>query len=247
MQITGAIITKNEVSNIGECILSLQAVCDEIIVLDSGSADNTIQLAQELNAITYTETWQGFEHAKNRLNQLATMPYVLNLDADERLSPELIKSILSIKDSLSGAYEMNRLNNYCGSWIKHCGWYPDKKTRLFPKSTKWKGGVLHEYPDVSKESLTHIIGDLLHYTYPTYEEHYNKLQEYASLGANKLEGKSKFYLQFKYWLSPLFKFIKMYVLKLGFLDGNAGYILCRTSAIGQKRKFQIALNKKSLA
>ena len=243
MQITGAIITKNEESNIEECIFSLKKVCDEVIVLDSGSSDDTIKIANNLQAKVTVEDWQGFEHAKNRLNEIASMPYVLNLDADERLSPELIKSILMIKGNLQGAYEMNRLNNYCGTWIKHCGWYPDKKIRLFPQNTKWKGGAIHEYPDVSNELLTHLKGDILHLTYPTYKDHYDKLEEYAKLGANKLAGKNKFLLRIKYWLSPLFKFLKMYFIKLGFLDGKAGYVLCKTSAKGQKRKFEIALNK----
>ena len=244
MQITGAIITKNEAANIKDCILSLQKVCDEIIVLDSGSDDETIAIAENLGAIISIENWQGFEHAKNRLNVLASSNYVLNLDADERLSDELSQSILSTKTKLNGAYSMNRLNNYCGTWIKHCGWYPDKKTRLFPKETLWKGGTLHEYPDVSNTTITHLKGDILHYTYPTYEDHFNKLEDYASLGANKLKEKSKLYLSLKYWFSPLFKFIKMYFLKLGFLDGQSGYLLCKTSAKGQKRKFAIALGKK---
>lgn len=247
MQITGAIITKNEESNIKDCILSLQNVCDEIIVLDSGSKDKTKTIAESSKATVFTEDWKGFEHAKNRLNQLANFPYVLNLDADERLSPELEKSILKIKMELKGSYSMNRLNNYCGTWIKHCGWYPDKKIRLFPKETKWKGGSLHEYPDVSQWPISHLHGDILHYTYPTFKDHYNKLEEYARLAANKLKGKNRLLLHFKYWLSPMFKFLKMYFIKMGFLDGKAGYLLCKTSAKGQKRKFEIALNKKSPA
>jgi (heptosyl)LPS beta-1,4-glucosyltransferase len=247
MQITGAIITKNEESNIKDCILSLQNVCDEIIVLDSGSKDKTKSIVESSEATVIIEPWKGFEHAKNRLNQLANFPYVLNLDADERLSPELEKSILNIKKELKGSYSMNRLNNYCGTWIKYCGWYPDKKIRLFPKETEWKGGSLHEYPDVSQWPIAHLHGDILHYTYPTYKDHYNKLEEYASLAANNLKGKNRLLLCFKYWLSPIFKFLKMYFIKMGFLDGKNGYILCKTSAKGQKRKFEIALNAKSPA
>lgn len=246
MQITGAIITKNEESNIEECIQSMLPVCDEIVVLDSGSTDKTLEIARSLGAQVFSEEWKGFEHGKNRLNQLSSHPYVLNLDADERLSKALQQSIHKAKPMLEGAYYMNRLNNYCGTWIHHSGWYPDQKTRLFPKETIWKGGALHEFPDVSKYPLQKLDGDLLHFTYKTMEAHYATIEKYAQLGAEKLQSKSKFTLTLKHLFSPAFKFFKMYILKRGFLDGKAGYLLCKTSAKGQKLKYSLAVKMKDL-
>lgn len=244
MPITGGIITKNEEENIEECILSLQSVCEEVVVLDSGSEDKTVELAKSLGAVVEDEPWQGFEVAKNRLNQLASHPYILNLDADERLSETLIDSILKAKPMLTGSYSMHRLNNYCGQWIKHCGWYPDKKIRLFPKTTQWKGGSLHEYPDVKESEVQLLKGDLLHYTYKTEEAHLKTMEKYAALGAKKLQSKSLATLRFKLIFGVPFKFFKMYIIKLGLLDGKAGLRLCLNSAKGQKAKYTLAVQMK---
>jgi glycosyltransferase involved in cell wall biosynthesis len=244
MKLSGAVITFNEASNIGDCIDSLNEVCDEVVVLDSGSTDSTLDIARSKGARIFSEEWNGFENAKNRLNELSEGAYVLNLDADERLSDELVSSIKAVKGKLSGSYEMNRLNNYCGSWIKHCGWYPDRKVRLFPKSTMWRGGQIHEFPDIDPSQISHLGGDILHFTYPQIEDHLTKLDKYASLSAEKLSSKGKFSLFLKLMFSPMARFVKMYILQLGFMDGKAGWNLCRITARGQRMKYSLALKMK---
>lgn len=240
MKISAVIITLNEARNIARCLTSLQGLADEILVLDSGSEDNTVAVAKQLGATVIDTPWKGYAATKNKGHQLAQHSYILSLDADEALSAALKSSIIANKDRLVGAYSFNRLNNYCGSWIKHGGFYPDKKIRLFPKDqASWVGDYVHEQLLLDKgTTITHLSGDLLHYSYYTHQEHEERLEKYAQLAAEKLHGKSG--LAAKQYLSPTWRFVQAYFLKGGFMDGKAGYHLARLTAKEVRRKYQLA-------
>lgn len=240
MKISAVIITLNEARNIARCITSLQGIADEILVLDSGSKDGTVALAQQLGATVIDTPWEGYAATKNKGHQLAQHAYILSLDADEALSDALQAAILTAKDQLQGAYSFNRLNNYCGTWIKHGGFYPDKKVRLFPKEqASWVGDYVHEQLLLEKgTTVTHLSGDLLHYSYYTRQEHEERLEKYAQLAADKLRGRPG--LTAKQYLSPTWRFVQAFLLKGGFIDGKAGYHLARLTAREVKRKYQLA-------
>lgn len=238
--ISAVIITLNEAANIEGCIQSLEGVADEILIADSGSTDGTVQLAEKLGARVIQLEWEGFATTKNKANEQAQFEYILSLDADEALSDKLNESILSVKKNLAGAYSMNRLNNYCGMWIKHGGFYPDKKIRLFHRDqARWSGGPVHETLEISAGiPVTHLQGDLLHYSYTSIAEHEERLERYAKLGAEKVKDQSG--LWWKERLNPAWRFVKNYVLLGGFLDGKAGYHLSRLTAKEVRLKYKYA-------
>lgn len=231
--ISATILTLNEEKNIERCICSLVGVADEIIVVDSFSSDKTREIASSFGAIIFERNWEGYSATKNYASSLAKHDYILSVDADESLSPELILAIQNVKkNGLNGIYEFNRLTNYCGQWIRHCGWYPDRKLRIFPKnSARWEGEFVHEklVYDASLHK-TFLKGDLLHYSYYTVEEHRIRSRKYAELRAKDIIARNESLLWLKILFSPLWKFFKMYVLQLGFLDGYYGWVISIISA-----------------
>jgi (heptosyl)LPS beta-1,4-glucosyltransferase len=239
MKISAVIITFNEQKNIERCINSLTNIADEIIVIDSFSTDNTKQICLQ-NNVTFVESkWQGYAATKNYGNSIAAHDYILSLDADEAISDDLKVAINKVKQNLSGAYEMNRLTNYCGHWIKYGGWYPDKKIRLFNrKTTQWKNLIVHEHIEfLQPENSTFLKGDILHYSFNTLAEHKSKIEKYALLEAQKVKHFSTRKLILKILFSPITTFIKMYFLKLGCLDGIAGFNVARLSAYASYKRY----------
>ncbi len=182
MQLSVVIITFNEERNITKCLESVKSLTDDIIVVDSFSTDKTVEIAKTYNAKVFQQKWLGYSKQKNYANSLAKYPYILSLDADEVLSDTLLNSIQNI-NAWTGVYEFNRLTNYCGTWVKHCGWYPDKKIRIFPKNTvKWEGDFVHEILSLPSDMDVHFLkGDLLHYSYHSIEDHYRQIEKYANL------------------------------------------------------------------
>jgi glycosyltransferase involved in cell wall biosynthesis len=226
------IITYNEERNIGRCLQSVQDITDDIVVVDSFSTDRTEDICKEYPQLRFIQReWQGYAKTKNFANQHARHDYILSLDADEVVSVDLKKSIQEIGQFV-GVYEFSRLSNYCGTWIKHCGWYPDKKIRLFPKNiVQWEGDFVHETLKVPANlSTKHVQGDILHYTYYTIEEHVSQSNKFSTIAANELiaKGKPVFFMQL--FIKPIAKFIRNYFLKLGFLDGFYGFIICQGAA-----------------
>lgn len=246
MKISAVVITKNEERNIRRCLASLQGVAEEVIVLDSFSEDDTREICEEFGVRFIEQEWLGFAATKNLGNDLATHPYILSLDADEQLTTELRNSILKAKSDPNGAYSFNRMAFYCGKPIKHCGWYPDRKLRIFPKGKgRWTGEYVHETLQVDEDvPVTHLKGDLLHYSYYTVREHLDRAERYASLAAQELAAQPLGRLRFKRAVSPRFRFFKMYVLQLGFLDGKHGYDVCRITARKVRLKYQKAIQRK---
>jgi glycosyltransferase involved in cell wall biosynthesis len=234
------IITFNEEKNIKRCLDSIANISDDIIIIDSFSTDKTQEICEQFNNLRFVKhKWEGYSKTKNYGNSLAKYDYIISLDADEVISTELAKSIQEIEE-LNGAYEFNRMTNYCGSWIKHCGWYPDKKLRIFNRNEiYWEGDFVHETLVVPENiSIYFLEGDLLHYSYHSIEDHYKQIENYSDLHAKKMLKAGKKATIFKLFISPAFKFIRTYILQLGFLDGSAGFTISRISAKAVKLKYQ---------
>jgi len=235
MNISAVIITYNEARNIGRCIDSLVGVADDIVVVDSFSTDQTEAICREKGARFSQRAFDGYTGQKNWANEQARHPWVLSMDADEALSPELRASLLEIKDQAQHiGYAMNRRTNYCGQWIHHSGWYPDRKIRLFRRDhAHWGGPAVHERLILhDPQALVGFLrGDLLHYSYYTVEEHYVRATKYADLAAQAMHASGKKAHWWNIAFSPAFKFVRNYMFRLGFLDGRAGWTICRIAAL----------------
>jgi len=240
-KLSAVIITKNEKTNILRCINSLNIVADEIIVVDSGSSDGTLKLLETTNATVINSDWLGYAKTKNLGNQKASNDFILSLDADEELSKELIDNILKAKlNGLQGTYSFNRLTNYIGVWIKNSGWYPDEKIRLFDKKqVSWKGEFVHETLSIPLGlANTKLSGDLFHYSYSSVTDHKSRADNYSALTAEKLFSEGKSASLFSPFLSPLVRFLKMYIIQKGFLDGKSGFQIAQISAASNRFKYR---------
>lgn len=240
-KISAVIITFNEEKNISRCVDSLVNVADDIVVVDSFSTDRTKEICIEKKVRFVEHVFEGHIEQKNYAITQALYPFVLSLDADEALSPELEKSIIEIKNSpLFDGYSMNRLTNYCGQWIKHCGWYPDIKLRLWD-STKgqWGGINPHDkYIMVKDARIAHLKGDLLHYSFYTREQHLKQIEKFTDISAKALFNKGEKPSIFKLIFHPVARFLKAYFFKLGFLDGANGFFISRKSAYANYLKYK---------
>jgi len=242
IKLSVVIITFNEEKNIERCLLSAQAVADEIIVLDSFSKDLTAKICEKYKVKFFQHTFDGHIQQKNRAISYASFPHVLSLDADEALDDRLIQSIRHIKEEFKlDGYYMNRLTNYCGHWVKYCGWYPDKKLRLMDsRKGHWTGINPHDkYELYSGDKNTgHLQGDILHYSYYSVEDHYKQVDYFTSISAKAYSEKGKKATVFKILVNPIAKFIDHFILKLGFLDGKSGYLISKISAYATYLKYK---------
>lgn len=236
-ELTAVIITLNEERNLSRCLASLQGVANEVLVLDSHSTDGTVDIAQQFGATLITVSWQGYSATKNEGNRLAKNNLILSIDADEALSPELAMAINRAKNETGVAYTMNRLNNYCGTWVRHTGWYPDRKLRLFDRRhLQWSGSV-HETLGPQPKASTHLNGDLLHYSYATVAEHLAQTDKFTTLSAREMFDRGVRLAFVRMLVSPVVSFMKFYFLKLGFLDGMAGLRVSAITAYGSGLKY----------
>jgi glycosyltransferase involved in cell wall biosynthesis len=239
--LSATIIAKNEARNIERCILSLQGIVDEIVVLDSFSTDQTQAICERLGVRFYQEAWRGYAGSKNRVNELASHSWILSIDADEEVSPKLRKAISTEKkNGFEGVYKINRLTNYCGSWIRHSGWYPDAKLRLFRKDqAKWSGEWVHEHLELLVPlSVKPLKGNLLHYSYYSRKEHKAKADHYSKLTARKMSEANRKHFFMQPYLSAIGRFFGMYILKGGWLDGKAGWHIACISAQSNILKYK---------
>lgn len=237
--ITGVIITLNEENNIIECINSLKQVCNEIIVVDSNSQDKTVELAKVAGAKVYVQSYLGDGLQKNFCLQFANNAWILCLDADERLTPELVKTIKSLElDSVPcEAFSMPR-RNYIGSrWIKRCGWYPDHCTRLFNKEkTQFKNVKQHAY--VEAKAPVKLQADIIHYSFKNIGELFAKPgRNFSSRAAKIMYQKGKRANVFSPILHGLNAFLRKYLIQLGFLGGIDGLTVSLSSAINSYLKY----------
>lgn len=234
------VITLNEEKNIERCLSSASGLADELIVVDSGSHDRTIELAQQMGAKVIFHPFRNHISQKNYAFGQATSDWILSLDADEALSDTLKNSIRrALNNPQYKGYTMNRLTNYCGRWIKHSGWYPDRKLRLVKKGkAHWTGRNPHDRLILNEQTRTgHLSGDILHYSYYTLQDHIDQMSDFSCIAAKELlkQGLKPHFYHFV--LKPSFKFFRHYVLKLGFLDGYEGFQIARLSAYGQFLKY----------
>lgn len=234
------IITYNEEANIGRCLDSVQTIADEIVIIDSQSTDKTVEICLSKGAKVIQQPFENFVKQKNFAITQAKYDYAFSLDADEVLSPELIASIQEMKEKWEyDAYELNRLNNYCGKWIKHCGWYPEWRIRVFDKrKAKWAGLLVHESIELENGANSgKLNGHLLHYSYHSVSEHIQRINRYTDLTAQESIMKGKKSNGFKIWLNPKIRFFRDYIIKGGFRDGYYGYVICKVSSLATFLKY----------
>ncbi len=237
-----AIITLNEERNIGRCLESVQAVADEIVVVDSFSTDDTSEICESYGVNFSTHPFEGHIEQKNYALSLCAHKHVLALDADEALSAELKESILNEKQSgFKNAYSMNRLTRYCGRWIRHGGWYPDKKIRLVNKEQASWGGTNPHDKLLTHRTIKpiHLEGDLLHYSINTIDEHIKVVHNFARLGAHALHKKGEKAPVLMEYLSPVYKFIQSYFFQLGLVEGKHGWHIAKYSAKSKYLKYKL--------
>ncbi len=231
MKISAFIIAYNEELNIARCINSLKPVVDEIILVDSYSQDKTVQIAESLGAKIFFHKFSGFGEQKAFAIEQTTNDWILSIDADEVISPQLQQSILEVKqNNTHQGYSFSILTNYCGKWIRHCGWYPQPKLRLLNKQ---KGHInkkmVHEGLEMNdkNEPVCLLNGDLLHHSYNTISDHSRKIQLYTEMSAKNSVALGRTVSMLKIIVAPRWVFIYHYIIRLGFLDGYWGYILCK--------------------
>ncbi len=233
IKISVVIITFNEERNIQRCLDSVESIADDIVVVDSFSTDRTEEICKEKGVRFISHIFEGHIEQKNYAITQANHPYILSIDADEALSEDLIQSILAIKKNWkSDGYWVNRLTNYCGQWIKYCGWYPDKKLRLWDsRKGKWGGVNPHdkyELENGSKEG--YLKGDILHYSYYSIFDHIKQVNYFTDIASKALYEQGKKTHLLEILLAPFIKFIRDYIIHLGFLDGLYGFVICAISS-----------------
>lgn len=249
IKLSAVVITYNEEDKIGRCLDSLIGIADEIIVVDSLSTDRTVEICKSKGATLINQPFLGYIEQKNFALEKSNFDYVLSLDADEVLSPELIQSILDIKVNYnSDAYEFNRLTNYCGKWIKHGGWYPDIKTRIWKKTDgKWGGTNPHDEVILKNSTkVEKLKGDLLHYSIDSIAQHIDQIQKFTTIAAQSLHSKGRTTSIATILFNSCFKFVRDYFLRLGFLDGFYGFVVAYNSAFATYLKYLklYSLNKR---
>jgi len=235
------IITYNEEKNIRRCIDSVLKVADEIIVIDSFSDDNTVDIAVSMGAVVRQSKFSGYISQKNKAISQATHNYVLLLDADEKLSDELVRSILEAKQNFEfKAYAMKRCSIFCGKYIKHGLWYPDKKLRLFDKRFGTCGGMNpHDKIIMQGDIDVKLLkGDFLHYTFDSLEEYRRRNYEVSRVAAQSLYDAGIKRSKMKIIFSPLWAFINGYFLRLGFIEGYSGFVIAVHTAQQSYLKYQ---------
>lgn len=233
------IITKNESKNIADCLQSVD-FADEIIVLDSGSDDDTCAIARTHHAKVYeNKEWPGFGPQKNMALGYATGDWVLSIDADERVTPELKQAILDVlKQQANGAlvsdgYRIARLSMFCGRWIRHSGWWPDYVVRLFKReSGKFTDVAVHEQVVIQGATGTINKGHFLHYPYENLEALINKLNSYSTAAAKLAVARGKRTTVLGIFGHAFWTFIRIYILRKGFLDGWQGLVLAGMASSG---------------
>lgn len=227
------LITRNEEGNIEQALTGLQNWANEIVVVDSGSTDHTVEIARKLGASVYETDWPGFGKQKNRAIELAKSDWIFVLDADERITPELRAEI---DDALTkhpeSAFNVPRLSSYCGRFIRHGGWWPDRTIRLFRRGkARFSDSVVHErlIPD---DPVSDLSSPLLHHSFPDLESVLYKVNHYSTLGAQQREKSGRSGGLLKAVTRGLWTFFRTYILKGAFLDGREGFMLSVSNAEG---------------
>ena len=226
-KISACIISYNEEDKIEDCLKSLHGIADEIIVVDSLSTDRTKEIAAKYADSIFDQEFLGHVEQKNLAISKANYDWIISLDCDERLTPELASSILKIKNNLelADAYRMARKTFYVYRWLNHC-WYPDYKVRLFNKETaKWGGINPHDRVEVEGNNIVTLAGDIQHYSFNSISEHIRTLDNFTEIGAMEIIRRNKPVSIISPWTHGLWTFLRLYIFKGGFLDGYAGLVV----------------------
>ncbi len=227
MNISVVIITYNEQDRLEPTLKSVADIASELIVVDSYSTDDTIKISKKYTKKVFQRKWINYSDQKNFANSKASFPWILSLDADERLSTELHGELLQLKNKEpeSNGFSMPRQVFYLGRWIKHTVWYPDRKLCLFRKDkANWEGELVHERLVIEGE-IKKLKGAILHFTYSNIHEHLDQINASSDLAAQKLYAKQKKCGWGRLVLLPIFGFIRSYYFKAGILDGFAGFVV----------------------
>jgi glycosyltransferase involved in cell wall biosynthesis len=232
MKISATIITFNEQNNIARAIESLRCF-DEVVVVDSGSVDRTVEIAERLGARVIGHAWEGFAKQKNFAAEQARYDWIFSIDADESLSEALEGEIWQLRKSgpAYDAYTVPRLAQYLGRWILHSGWYPDRKIRLYDRRKgRWMGSYVHESVKVDG-TVGHLQSNLLHYTCDSLTQHMETMNRYTTLAAEQLVAEGVRIGWRHLLLDPPWTFFRTYVLQRGFLDGVEGLAIAYMAAL----------------
>ncbi len=232
MSLSVIIITKNEEANLQACLDSVR-FADQWVVVDSASTDKTRAIASAFGAeVTNTAVWPGYGPQKNLALSLATKDWILSIDADERVTPELAAEIqAAMQKPDANAFEIPRLTQFCGQWIHHCGWTPDHVLRLFRRGqAEFSPDLVHERVILKSGALSQLKSRLLHYSYPTPVHYWRKLEQYSMAWAEQSHARGKPSSMPRAVISGLMAFVKSYVFRLGILDGSMGFAVCAMQA-----------------
>ena len=251
-QISACIITFNEEENIRDCLESVKWV-EEIVVVDSMSKDRTVEVSREYTDKIFQIEWQGHVKQKNSALNYATNEWVLCLDADERVSPELKEEIehqLARDDKILDGYSFPRRSYYLGRWINHGGWYPDYKLRLFKKSKgRWGGQDPHDKV-ILKGTSTRLKGEILHFVYKDLSHQLKTVDNFSAITAKVLEQEGESFSLLKLLIRSPFRFFEMYFIKQGFRDGLPGFVIAVTSSfyvfLKYAKLWELQKNKSSI-
>ena len=238
-KISACITTLNEELNIERCLTSL-SWCDEIIVVDSFSSDRTVELSRKYTPHVHQHEWLGYIGQKNLARKLATHPWILFVDADEEVSPDLrdeIQRELSATPCQYDGFEFPRMVNYLGKWIRHGEWYPDLKLRLFRKDKGRSGGQEPHDQVIVSGPIKRLRGHLWHYTYEDIHDHLETMNRYSTITASEKFKTGSRFCWSDFLFRPVFRFMKAYFLKRGFLDGKRGFLIAIVSSFGVCMKY----------
>lgn len=231
-KLSATVICKNEVEKIRGALESVR-FCDEVVVVDSGSTDGTLAICRELADVVVEADWPGHVAQKNRALDLARGEWVLPLDADERVTPELaaeVRAALASDPNVDG-FAVSRHVHYLGRWIDHSGWYPEPRIRLFRREKGRWGGVNPHDEVLVQGPVGRLRGDIVHYTYDDLEDHVRTLNHFSSILAREHGAAGRRFSWLALLARPPLEFLKKYVLKRGFLDGPQGFFVASLSAV----------------
>jgi glycosyltransferase involved in cell wall biosynthesis len=236
VKISACVIAKDEADRIGPCLESI-AFCDEIVVLDSGSTDDTVAICRRAGARVLETDWPGWVAQKNRAVAAASHDWILALDADERVDPALRAEIEALRargeqaEDDVVAYEVTRKVRHLGRWIRHGGWYPEWRVRLFDRRrARWGGEDPHDRVEVEGRVGRLAAGNLEHHTYRSLSDHVAQVNRFTTVSAERLHAKGRRRSLVAMLTRPPARFLRMYVLRRGFLDGRAGFVVATVGA-----------------
>lgn len=217
------LITKNEAANIRDCLQSVEWA-DEIIVVDSGSSDDTVAIARSMGAQVYEHDWPGFGPQKNRALEYATSDWVFSIDADERVTPELRAELeQTMRDGKADGYSCPRLSQFCGTFVRHSGWYPDYVLRLFKRGKgRFSDSLVHESVQLTG-TAARLKNPLLHYSYLTTRDVERKVEHYSTAAAQQMHQAGKRSYLVGAALSAGWAFVRTFIIRKGMLDGLVGW------------------------